>query len=86
MKALWFGRPMVLVPWGRDQAGVAARADALGVATVVSRADANPDSLCKAIAQALWDDDMRAQAAEHSERLGMTNPPERAADAIETLL
>jgi UDP:flavonoid glycosyltransferase YjiC (YdhE family) len=64
MKALWFGRPMVLVPWGRDQAGVAARADALGVATVVSRADANPDSLCKAIAQALWDDDMRAQAAE----------------------
>ena len=37
MKALWFGRPMVLVPWGRDQPGVAARAAALGVAEVVPR-------------------------------------------------
>ncbi|MCA1840711.1 MAG: hypothetical protein LC723_10330, partial [Actinobacteria bacterium] len=29
MKALWYGRPMVLVPWGRDQPGVADRAAAL---------------------------------------------------------
>jgi hypothetical protein len=28
MKALWYGRPMVLMPWGRDQPGVAARAHA----------------------------------------------------------
>ncbi len=37
MKALYHGVPMVLVPWGRDQPGVAARAEALGVAAVVQR-------------------------------------------------
>jgi UDP:flavonoid glycosyltransferase YjiC (YdhE family) len=37
MKALWYGRPMVLMPWGRDQPGVAARARALGVAEVLER-------------------------------------------------
>jgi UDP:flavonoid glycosyltransferase YjiC (YdhE family) len=39
MKALWYGRPMVLMPWGRDQPGVAARARALGVAEIVQRGD-----------------------------------------------
>jgi UDP:flavonoid glycosyltransferase YjiC (YdhE family) len=37
MKAIRYGVPMVLVPWGRGQPGVAARADALGVAAVVPR-------------------------------------------------
>jgi len=37
MKALYHGVPMILVPWGRDQPGVAARAEALGVATVIRR-------------------------------------------------
>ena len=45
MKALWIGRPMVLVPWGRDQPGVAARAAALGVAKVVPRVAASAESL-----------------------------------------
>jgi MGT family glycosyltransferase len=36
-KALYYGVPMVLVPWGRDQPGVAARAAALGVAEVIAR-------------------------------------------------
>jgi len=40
MRALWHGVPMVLVPWGRDQGGVAARASHLGVAAVV-----RPDAL-----------------------------------------
>ena len=39
MKALWHGRPTVLMPWGREQPGVAARAQALGVAEVVQRGD-----------------------------------------------
>jgi UDP:flavonoid glycosyltransferase YjiC (YdhE family) len=37
MKALRQGRPMVLRALGRDQARVAARAEALGVAEVVAR-------------------------------------------------
>jgi MGT family glycosyltransferase len=49
MKALYHGVPMVLVPWGRDQPGVAARAEALGVAVVVQR-DARTDA---AVAQAV---------------------------------
>jgi hypothetical protein len=38
-KALYYGAPMVLVPWARDQPGVAARAAALGAAEVVPRDD-----------------------------------------------
>ena len=49
MKAIYHGVPMVLVPWGRDQPGVAARADKLGVAQIVEREDLNKESLERAI-------------------------------------
>ncbi len=45
MKALWGGVPMVLVPWTRDQPGVAARAECLGVAKVVRRQELSEESL-----------------------------------------
>ena len=48
-KALQFGVPMVLVPWDRDQPGVAARAEALGVARVVARDALTPKTLAAAI-------------------------------------
>lgn len=86
MKALWIGRPMVLVPWGRDQPGVAARAAALGVANVVQREEASAGNLSAAIDAVLADDDMRAASAHHSERLQATDPPAKAADLIEQLL
>ena len=86
MKALWIGRPMVLVPWGRDQPGVAARAAALGVAKVVPRDEASAESLSSAIDAVLDDDEMRATSANHSERLQATDPPARAVDLIEQLL
>ena len=86
MKALWIGRPMVLVPWGRDQPGVAARAAALGVAKVVPRVAASAESLSSAIDAVLADEKMRATAANHSERLQATDPPATAADLIERLL
>jgi len=57
MKALYYGVPMVLVPWGRDQPGVAARAEALGVATVVRRDACNDASVAKAVCRIL--DDVR---------------------------
>ncbi len=49
MKALWYGVPMVLVPWGRDQPGVAARAERLGVARVIARDQLSEPVLTNAI-------------------------------------
>jgi UDP:flavonoid glycosyltransferase YjiC (YdhE family) len=86
MKALWYGRPMVLVPWGRDQPGVAARAQALGVAVVVQPESVSAESLSAAINTALADVEMRRRAEEQSARLQATNPPEKAADLLESLI
>jgi len=86
MKALWYGRPMVLVPWGRDQPGVAARAAALGVAEVVRRDEASEKTLSRAIDRALTDAGMKEAAARHGSRLRVTDPPAAAASLLETLL
>jgi UDP:flavonoid glycosyltransferase YjiC (YdhE family) len=55
MKGLYYGVPMVLVPWGRDQPGVAARAEALGTAAVVCRDACNDASVAQAVRQVLDD-------------------------------
>ncbi len=86
MKALWYGRPMVLVPWGRDQPGVAARAAALGVAEVVSRDDASGQTLGAATDRALGSESMRGSAARHAARLQATDPQAVAGALLETLL
>jgi MGT family glycosyltransferase len=86
MKALWHGRPMVLVPWGRDQPGVAARAAALSVAEIVPREAATADALSAAVDRALVDETMRRAAAHHRDRLRATDPPGTAAALVETLL
>ena len=85
MKALWHGRPMVLVPWGRDQPGVAARAAALGVAEVVPRDQASEQTLSMAIDRALADDRMREAARRHGSRLRETDPRARVTELLETL-
>ena len=86
MKALWYGRPMVLVPWGRDQPGVAFRAAALGVAEVVPREDASADTLSAAVDRALGDEAMTDAASRHGDRLRATDPPGTAAALVEALL
>jgi UDP:flavonoid glycosyltransferase YjiC (YdhE family) len=86
MKALWYGRPMVLVPWGRDQPGVAARAAALGVAEVVAREDASAGTLSAAADRALGSESMRVAAALHAARLQSTNPQAVTGALLETLL
>ena len=85
MKALWHGCPMVLVPWGRDQPGVAARAAALGVADVVHRDVATPQALATAIDRVTASEEMRTIASRHSARLRATDPPATAASLIESL-
>jgi len=86
MKALWYGCPMVLVPWGRDQPGVAARAAALGVAEVVPRDEASPAAIGEAVTRVLDDGGMREKAEHHAARLQLTDPPDVAAGLIEGLL
>ena len=86
MKALWHGRPMVLIPWGRDQPGVAARAKALGVAEVVLRATAARETLAAAADRVLASADMRNAAAAQAARLRTTDPPTAAAVLVESIL
>ena len=86
MKALWYGCPMVLAPWGRDQPGVAARAAALGVAEVVPRDEASPAAIGEAVTRVLDDEGMREKAEQHAARLQLTDPPAVAAGLIEGLL
>jgi UDP:flavonoid glycosyltransferase YjiC (YdhE family) len=76
-KALHFGVPMVLVPWDRDQPGVAARAEALGVARVVSRDALTPETLAGAIREVLETPSYRERAQHHGERLRAESPPAR---------
>ena len=85
MKALWEGKPMVLVPWGRDQPGVAARAHALGVAEVVARGDGSEVTLAAAIDRVLASSEMREAATSHATRLQTTDPPGTAATLLESL-
>jgi MGT family glycosyltransferase len=75
MKALYHGVPMVLVPWGRDQPGVAARAEALGVAAVVRRDACNDASVAQAVRQVLDD-------ARYMERVRAISKRLQAADAV----
>jgi UDP:flavonoid glycosyltransferase YjiC (YdhE family) len=85
MKALWNGKPMVLIPWGRDQPGVAARAQALGVAEVVPRTSATVESIGTAINQVLGSNSMRERAVSYSARLRATDPPREAEQRLATL-
>jgi UDP:flavonoid glycosyltransferase YjiC (YdhE family) len=84
MKALWHGVPMVLVPWGRDQPGVAARAERLGVARVLSRDQIDPNLLAGAVQDAMNDATYRVAAGLHSARLQESDPAEVAAVALES--
>ena len=75
MKALYHGVPMVLVPWGRDQPGVAARAEALGVATVIRRDECNDASVTQAVRYILDD-------ARYTERVCAISKRLQAEDAV----
>src|SRR5262249_38548628 len=82
-KALYFGVPMVLIPWDRDQPGVAARAEALGVARVVRRAELSVETLAHVIREVLADRPLRDRAAQHGERLRAHDARTMACEIIE---
>lgn len=84
-KSMYWGVPMVLVPWGRDQPAVAGRAEALGIARVVRRAELSPETLARATRAALADDAMRERSAAHGRRLRAENASAKACALIEAL-
>lgn len=86
LKALHYGVPMVLVPWGRDQPGVAARAEALGVAEVIPRDALSAVRLSEAVETVLNTPQYQVVVQRHAERLRDQNPVSVACQAIEALL
>lgn len=85
MNALWFGVPMVLVPWGRDQPGVAHRAERLGIAVVVPRDALTESRLHEAAARVINDPSIAAAALAHSERVRALRPISYACDLVESI-
>jgi hypothetical protein len=86
MKCLYQGVPMVLVPWDRDQPGVAARAEALGVARVVPRSECSKPRVAEAIASVLGDSRFGRSSAMHASRLQGNDAPGQACDRVMGLL
>jgi MGT family glycosyltransferase len=85
IKALWYGVPMVLAPWDRDQPGVAHRAARLGAAIVVARSDLTAERLRAALLQGLSDPAVHAAAARHGARLRATDPTATACRILEDI-
>ncbi|MCA1554698.1 MAG: hypothetical protein LC737_10000, partial [Chloroflexi bacterium] len=83
MKALWYGVPMVLMPWGRDQPGVAARAERLGVAKAIARDRVTDERLSEAVQTALSDVHMRKAAHASAQRLRIKDPVAVACEFLE---
>ena len=82
-KALVKGVPMVLLPWHRDQPGVADRAERLGVAQVVPRAQARPDVVKRAVAAVLDQEQYLLAAQRHARRLVANDPAEMACSLLD---
>lgn len=83
MRAMSHGVPMALVPWGRDQDGVAFRAERLGVAKVVPRQELSVASIAEAINAALTDPAITAASKMTAERLMAMSPASESAHLIE---
>src|SRR5262249_27403111 len=81
LKALYYGVPMVLVPLGRDQPGVAARAKALGVAEVIPPEALSEARLATAVEAVLASPQYRIGTRRHAQRLRNQNPVRLACQA-----
>jgi MGT family glycosyltransferase len=81
-KALAFGVPVCVVPWGRDQLDVAAHAVVAGCGTRVPRRRLSPARLARAVDEALT---LRAAAARVKAGFEATGGVATAADRLEAL-
>jgi UDP:flavonoid glycosyltransferase YjiC (YdhE family) len=86
LESLAEGVPLVAVPLGNDQPGVAARLRARGACVVVSRHRLTPARLRKAVLLVLGDARYREAARVLQRAIQQMDGPERAADLIEQVL
>jgi MGT family glycosyltransferase len=86
LESLCEGVPLVAVPLGNDQPGVAARLKARGACVVVSRHRLNPARLRKAVILVLQDARYREAAQVLQRAIQQLDGPDRAADLIEQVL
>jgi UDP:flavonoid glycosyltransferase YjiC (YdhE family) len=85
-EALLAGRPMLIMPYGHDQADNAWRASRLGVARVVSRGRYRAGVVGRELSRILDDPMSRVAALRVSLEVSRERGPERAADLIEAAL
>jgi len=86
LESLSEGVPLVAVPLGNDQPGVAARLKARGAGVVVLRHRLNPARLRKAVILVLQDARYREAAQVLQKAIQQLDGPDRAADLIEQVL
>ena len=84
-KCLTYGVSMVLLPWDADQPGVAARAEALGVATTVPRDDVTPEPVSQAVNEIFDESGYQSRATNVAETLSARSPARKASEFIERL-
>jgi len=82
-KALYHGVPMVLLPWNRDQPGVADRAVSLGVAEMVRREDVNETSVKATVSKVLNDAKYREMTTNISKKIKATDSIAYACQLVE---
>ena len=83
MKAMYHGTPMILVPWGRDQPGVSARAEALGVARVIRKEDLSAKKLAQVVTESIQDSSLYHRVYLESLRLKKHDGVEFACSQLE---
>jgi len=86
LESLSEGVPLVAVPLGNDQPGVAARVKARGAGVVVSRHRLNPGRLRKAVMLVLQEPRYRKTAQDLQRVIRKIDGPDCAADLIEQVL
>lgn len=86
LESLFEGVPLVAVPLGNDQPGVAARVRARGAGIVIPRRKLNAGRLRKAVLLVLQDGSYRAAAQRLQRAIRLIDGPRLAADLIEETL
>ena len=86
MKSLWYGVPMVLVPWSRDQFGVAARAGTMQAAIVIPKETLTVHVMAEAIDAVLHEPKYRWAAQAASARLQHERSAEVAVQLVAEVL
>lgn len=86
LESLAEGVPLVALPLGNDQPGVAARVAAHGAGLVLSRRTLSVPRLRKAVTAVLEQQTYRAAARDLQAKMRQVNGAERAADIIEDVL